>query len=75
MISTYDALIDTSKYWHEKGYFKTDLVGDDGKQVGMFGGTGFSTNPSIPRIIESTIDSYTDASGKINVKIKVESNQ
>ena len=74
-VTTYADLIDSSKSWYEPGFFKTELLGDDGKQVGYFGGTGFSPNPSIPRITDSTIDSYTDASGKINVKIKVASNQ
>lgn len=75
MKSTYSDLFDTDKSYYQNGYIKTELKGDDGKQVGPFGGTGFTANPSIPRIIESKIDSYTDASGKINVKIKVESNQ
>ena len=52
----------------------TTIKGDDGKVVGPYGGTGFSENPSIPRIVESNIDSYTDADGKLNVKVKVEVN-
>ena len=52
----------------------TTITGDDGKVVGPYGGTGFSWNPSIPRIVESKIDSYTDAEGKLNAKIKVELN-
>ena len=53
----------------------TTIKGDDGTVVGPYGGTGFSVNPSIPRIVESKIDSNTDAEGKLNVKIKVEVNQ
>lgn len=53
----------------------TTIKGDDGTVVGPYGGTGFSVNPSIPRIVDSKIDSNTDADGKLNVKIKVEVNQ
>lgn len=53
----------------------TTIKGDDGTVVGPYGGTGFSVNPSIPRIADSKIDSNTDADGKLNVKIKVEVNQ
>ena len=53
----------------------TTIKGDDGTVVGPYGGTGFSVNPSIPRIVDSKIDSITDAEGKLNVKIKVEVNQ
>lgn len=53
----------------------TTIQGDDGTVVGPYGGTGFSINPGIPRIVESKIDSYTDAEGKLNVKVKVEVNQ
>ena len=52
----------------------TTAKGDDGTAVGPYGGTGFTENPSIPRIVESIIDSNTDADGKLNVKIKVEVN-
>lgn len=52
----------------------TTITGDDGKVVGPYGGTGFSWNPGIPRIVDSKIDSYTDAEGKLNAKIKVELN-
>ena len=50
------------------------FTGDDGTVVGPYGGTGFSINPSIPRIVESKIDSNTDADGQLNVRIKVEVN-
>lgn len=74
MKSTFAQLFGSGSYY-EPGYIKTDLKGDDGKQVGPYGGSGFSMIPSIPRITSSTIDSYTNAEGKINVKIKVENNQ
>ena len=74
MKSTYNDLF-TSMSYYLPGFIKTDLKGDDGKQVGPYGGSGFSLIPSIPRITSSTIDSYTNAEGKINVKIKVENNQ
>ena len=74
--STYNVLMNTSYngWWNR---LKTDIpfTGDDGTVVGPYGGLGFSINPSIPRIIESQIDSNTDANGRLNVKIKVEVNQ
>ena len=73
--STWADLFDTTYSYYGSGYIKTELKGDDGKQVGPYGGSGFTMIPSIPRITDSTIDSYTDSSGKIKVKIKVESNQ
>ena len=74
--STWNELFDDDvENWWEK--LKQDLPykGDDGTVVGPYGGTGFSIAPSIPRIVESKIDSNTDADGKLNVKIKVEVNQ
>lgn len=52
----------------------TTITGDDNKVVGPYGGTGFSWNPSIPRIVDSKIDSYTDAEGMLKVSVKVEVN-
>ena len=45
--------------------------GQDGTLRGLQGGTGFSSYPSIPRVTSKTIDSNTDADGKLNVKITV----
>lgn len=45
--------------------------GQDGTLRGPQGGTGFSVYPNIPRITSKTIDSNTDADGKLNVKITV----
>ena len=45
--------------------------GQDGTLRGPQGGTGFSSYPSIPRVTSKTIDSNTDADGKLNVKITV----
>ena len=73
--STWADLFNITYSYYQSGYIKTELKGDDGKQVGPYGGSGFTMIPSIPRITDSTIDSYTDSSGKIKVKIKVESNQ
>jgi len=53
----------------------TTITGDDGTVVGPYGGTGFSEAPSIPRITESKIDTYTNGEGKLNVKVKVEVGQ
>ncbi|MBQ8712918.1 MAG: hypothetical protein IJ551_08925 [Prevotella sp.] len=65
----------TSKGRYDSTYIKVDAKGDDGKPVGLYGGTGFSLYPDIPRIKESKIDSNTDEEGKLNVKIKVETNK
>jgi len=70
----------TSSTWAElfndEQELKCDIpyMGDDGTMVGPYGGTGFSSTPNIPRIVESEIDSSTDAEGKLNVRIKVELN-
>jgi len=53
----------------------TSINGQDGTPIGIKGGTGFSEWPSIPRITSKTIDSSTDAEGKINVKIAVKVEQ
>lgn len=45
--------------------------GQDGTPCGPEGGTGFSKYPGIPRITSKSIDSHTDATGKLNVKITV----
>ena len=45
--------------------------GQDGTPCGPQGGTGFSEYPGIPRITSKSIDSHTDATGKLNVKITV----
>lgn len=75
--STWSALFndDENARWWE--VLKSDIpfMGDDGTVVGPYGGTGFSISPSIPRIVESKIDSNTDADGKLNVRIKVEVNK
>lgn len=73
--STWDNLFDETLPWSDPNYIKTTAVGDDGKVVGPYGGTGFSLYPSIPRITESKIDTYTDGEGKLNVKVKVEVGQ
>ena len=49
----------------------TPGYGQDGTLRGPQGGTGFSSYPSIPRVTSKTIDSNTDADGKLNVKITV----
>lgn len=46
-------------------------TGQDGTVRGPKGGTGFSYYPNIPRITSKDIDSNTDATGKLNVKITV----
>ena len=53
--------------WHPIDKWKT--AGMDGTWIGTYGGTGFSAYPGIPRIVSRTIDSFTDAEGKLNVKI------
>lgn len=45
--------------------------GQDGTPIGIYGGSGFSPYPSIPRIVSKTIDPNTDKDGKINVSITV----
>ena len=49
--------------------------GDDGTPVGIYGGSGFSPYPAIPRILSKSVDAYTNDEGKINVKIEVKAEQ
>jgi len=49
--------------------------GNDGTPVGIYGGSGFSPNPAIPRILNKSVDAYTNDEGKINVKIEVKAEQ
>ena len=65
----------TSKSVYPASAMKVTKLGQDGKPVGINGGTGFSVWPAIPRITSKTIDSSTDAEGKINVKIAVKVQQ
>lgn len=53
----------------------TQVRGQDGTVVGPYGGTGFSEYPAIPRVISKSIDSNSNAEGKINVKITVKAEQ
>lgn len=50
-------------------------TGDDGRPIGIEGGTGFSTYPAIPRITSSTIDATTNDQGQIHVSISAEITQ
>ena len=59
--------LNTYPAWHPKDKWET--AGMDGTWIGIYGGTGFSAYPGIPRIVSRTIDSFTDAEGKLNVKI------
>ena len=73
--STWDDLFNEDVQWYDPAYINTTALGDDGTVVGPYGGTGFSLYPSIPRITESKIDTYTDGEGMLNVKVKVEVGQ
>lgn len=72
---SYANIFDDNLPWYDPNYIKTTVTGDDGTVVGPYGGTGFSLYPSIPRITESKIDTYTNGEGKLNVKVKVEVGQ
>lgn len=50
-----------------------EYLGTDGTQVGMYGGaTPFTIVPSSPQVTNSEVAPYSDANGKLNVKIIVE---
>ncbi len=50
-----------------------EYLGTDGTQVGMYGGaTPFTIVPSSPQVTSSEVAPYSDANGKLNVKITVE---
>ena len=62
-------------YTYPAANMKTTVTGQDGTPIGITGGTGFYKWPAIPRITGKTIDSSTDAAGKLNVKIAVKAEQ
>ena len=53
-------------------HFKNDYKQYE-SQVGIYAGTGFDDNaqPPVPYIIEKKVDTQTDASGILNIKIRV----
>ena len=68
--SDYFTSLDT---FYPAPHFKDGVnpLGQDGTQIGIYGGTGFSEYPNIPRVLNKEVDSNTNAEGKINVKITV----
>lgn len=71
-------IVGKQKFEKIKGYPAHPVdapLGSDGTSVGPYGGTGFSEYPAIPRIISKSIDSNSNAEGKINVKITVKAEQ
>lgn len=53
--------------------YPNKYIGNDGTQVGLHGGNyPWNKIPSMPRIVESNIDTRTSADGKLKVNIKVE---
>lgn len=64
-----------NKYFEYPAHPIDAPLGSDGTAVGPYGGTGFAEYPAIPRITSKTIDSNSDAEGKINVKITVKAEQ
>lgn len=64
-----------NKYFEYPAHPVDAPLGSDGTAVGPYGGTGFSEYPAIPRIISKSIDSNSNAEGKINVKITVKAEQ
>ncbi len=48
-------------------------AGTDGKDIGIYGGTGFSDSalPPIPRIVSKSIPEQTDENGKLKIQIRV----
>ncbi len=70
-INAYPAYSKTGSYGN--GTILPD--GDDGTPVGIYGGSGFSPYPAIPRILSKSVDAYTNDEGKINVKIEVKAEQ
>ncbi|MDR1505416.1 MAG: type-F conjugative transfer system secretin TraK [Prevotella sp.] len=47
--------------------------GNDGTDIGIYGGTGFSNTalPPIPRIVAKTIAERTDENGKLKIKVRI----
>lgn len=54
---------------------KNEPTGDDGTKIGIYGGTGFTSLPSIPSVTEKYIDLSTNEDGKIHVELKAKVNK
>lgn len=54
---------------------KNEPTGDDGTKIGIYGGTGFTSLPSIPSVTEKYIDLSTNEDGKIHVELKAKINK
>lgn len=55
---------------------KTNFLGTDGEQIGMYGGMmPYNTITSYPQITKLNVPSHTTADGKLNVEIEVNAGQ
>lgn len=55
---------------------KTQYLGNDGTEVGIYGGlVPFSEYPSFPRIISMSVGKKATSDGKLNVDIEVSSDE
>ena len=63
--------------YHIKDGMTGKNAGTDGTDVGIYGGSGFSDEAlaPIPRIVSKSIPNQTDASGNLNISIKVRAAQ
>lgn len=61
--------------WTLKEEFAKEWLGDDGTQVGMYGGImPFDPTPTNPQITKFNVSSKTTADGKLSVDIEVKAN-
>ncbi len=67
----------SSDYSLKENVDKSKFKGTDGKVIGIEGGTGFSNKglAPIPYIVAKQVDEKTDASGMLNVKIRVKAGE
>ncbi|MBR6180743.1 MAG: hypothetical protein IKQ77_05975 [Prevotella sp.] len=67
----------SSDYSLKENVDRSKFLGTDGKVIGIEGGTGFSNKglAPIPYIVDKRVDEKTDASGMLNVKIRVKAGE
>lgn len=69
----YKDIMVSNTFYELKDEWKEKLIGDDGTEMGIYGGTTPFTNvPSNPQITSKEIARQSDANGKLAVKIVVE---
>lgn len=70
VFANYSNTISPNNDYHFKGIYKQYE-----NQVGIYADSGFSERAPVPYIVAKHVDEQTDASGKLNVKIRVKASE